>query len=99
MQAASKQSLYYKKANSSQDCWEGGEEPPFLLSYRGFYPLKMGGGTNMGSRKSWFSPIGLTQLTYISPCPIGVLGVEMSHKSHDFFALFFPLTESQDVRD
>ena len=38
-----KQSLYYRKANSSQESWEGGEEPPALLSYRGFYPLKMGG--------------------------------------------------------
>ena len=34
-----------------------------LLSYRGFYPLKMWGGvTNVGSRKMWFSPIGLAQL-------------------------------------
>ena len=24
----SKQSLYQRKANSSQGCWEGGEEPP-----------------------------------------------------------------------
>ena len=58
---ASKQSRYYRKANSSQDSWEGGEEPPSLLSYRGFYPLKMG-VTNMGSRKMWSSPIGLAQL-------------------------------------
>ena len=29
-QAASKQSLYYRKANGSQDSWEGGEEPPAL---------------------------------------------------------------------
>ena len=40
--AASKQSLYCRKANSSQDSWEGDEESPSLLSYRGFYPLKMG---------------------------------------------------------
>ena len=44
----------------------GGAESPSLLSHRGFYPLKMG-GTNMGSRKMWFSPIDLAQL------PISVL--------------------------
>ena len=60
--AASKQSLYYRKANNSQDCWEGGEEPPSLLSYRDFYLLK-DGGTNVGSRSLWFSPIGLAQLS------------------------------------
>ena len=65
-QAASKQSLYYRKTNSSQGCGKEGEEPPFLLSYRGFYPLKMG-GTSVGSRKMWFSPVGLAQL------PISVL--------------------------
>lgn len=59
-------SLYYRKANSSQGCWEMGEGQPPSLSYRGFYPLKMG-GTNVGSRKIWFSPIGLAQL------PISVL--------------------------
>lgn len=60
-QAISKQSLYYRKANSSQNSWEGEEEPPSLLSYKGFYPLKMG-VTNVRSRKMWFSPIGLAQL-------------------------------------
>ena len=64
--AASKQSLYYRKANSFQDSCEGGEESPSLLSYISFYPLKME-GTNVGSRKMWFSPIGLVQL------PISVL--------------------------
>ena len=44
----------------------------------------------MGSRKMWFSPIGLARLTYISPCPIGVLGVELSRKFYGFFVLFFP---------
>ena len=39
----------------------GEKSPPSLLSHRGFYPLKME-GTNMGSRKMWFSPIGLVQL-------------------------------------
>ena len=51
-QGASKQSLYCRKANSSQDSWEGEEESQLLLSYRGFYTLKMG-VTNVGSRKMW----------------------------------------------
>lgn len=67
----------------------GEEELPSLLSYRGFYPLKMG-GTNMGSRKMWFFSHWLCPITYIHPCPIGILGVGMSRKSHGFFALFFP---------
>ena len=37
----------------------GRRAPPFLLSYRGFYPLKMEGGTNAGPRGTWSSPIGL----------------------------------------
>ena len=49
-QAASKQRLYNRKANSSQDSWERREEPPSPLSHRGFYPLKMG-GTHVGSIK------------------------------------------------
>ena len=55
---SSKQSLYFRKTNSSQDSWEGEEASPSLFSYRGFYPLKMG-VTNVGSKKMWFSPIGL----------------------------------------
>ena len=40
----------------------GREKSPLSpLSYRGFYPLKMG-GTNMESRKMWFSPTDLAQL-------------------------------------
>ena len=64
-QAASKQSLYYGKGNNSQSCWERGRRAP-LLSYRGFYPLKMG-STNVESRRMWFSPTGLAQL------PVSVL--------------------------
>ena len=41
-----------------KDSWEGEAASPSLLSYRGFYPLKMG-VTNVGSKKMWFSPIGL----------------------------------------
>ena len=56
--ATSKQRLYYRKVNSSQDSWEAEEESPLLLSYRGFYPLKTGvGGTNMGSRNCGFLPL------------------------------------------
>ena len=43
----------------------------------------------MRSGKTWFSPIGLAQFTYISPCPIRVLGVEMSQKFYDFLVLVF----------
>ena len=39
---ASKQSLYYRQTNSSQDSWERGEKTPPLVFYRSFYPLKMG---------------------------------------------------------
>ena len=45
----------------------GEKSPCSLLSYRGFYPLKMGGGTNVGSRKMWLSPISLTQLPVSVP--------------------------------
>ena len=62
-QTASKQSLYYRKANSSQDSQEGEKESLSLLSHRGFYPLKME-VTNMGSRKMrFFSPLALP-ITY-----------------------------------
>ena len=97
-QTASKQSLYYRKANSSQDSQEGENESLSLLSHRGFYPLKMG-VTNMGSRKMCFFSHWPCPLPMISPCPIGVLAVEMSCKSYGFFALLFPQTESQEFRD
>ena len=60
-QAASNQSLYYRKANSSQGCWEEGEEPPLPIVLQGLLHLKDGGRTNVGSRKMFF-PIGLAQL-------------------------------------
>ena len=66
-QAASKLSLYYRKANSSQDSWEGEEEPPLSIVLKGGLSLKDGRGTTVRSRKMWFSPIGLAQL------PISVL--------------------------
>ena len=57
----SKQSLYYRKAKSTQGCWEGGEGPPLSIVLQGFYPLKMGGYPH-GVQKDVFSPIGLAQL-------------------------------------
>ena len=45
----------------------GEKSPLSLLSYRGFYLLKVGRGTKVGFRKMWFSPIGLVQL------PVSVL--------------------------
>ena len=55
---SSKQSLYYRKANDSRDSWEGEEESPSLLSYRGFYPLKMGVPT-WGPERCGFLPLAL----------------------------------------
>ena len=63
LQAASKQSLYYRKANSH--C--GGEEHPLLYCPIGVFNLLKMGSTKVGSRKMLFSPIGLAQL------PISVL--------------------------
>ena len=74
-----------QEASSSQGCWERGEEPPFLLSYRGFYPLKMGGVQKDVVFSHWPCSV-----TCVSLCPIGVLGVEMSCKFYGFFALLFP---------
>ena len=65
--AASKQSLYYRKANSSQGCWEVGEEHPSLFSYRGFHPLNMGGGLlTLGSERCGFLPLALPNYLYQS---------------------------------
>ena len=41
----------------------GEKNPPSLLSYRDFYLLEVGRGTSVGSRKIWFSPSGLAQLS------------------------------------
>ena len=43
-----------------------GKKSPLLLSYRGFYPLKME-VPHMGSRKLWLSPIGLARLPVSVP--------------------------------
>ena len=81
-----------RKQKAPRAAGRGEKSPSSRLSYRGFYPLKMGGyhrGVQKWVFSHWPCPV-----TYISPCPIGVLGAEMSHKSHGFFALFFPQTES-----
>ena len=72
-QVASKQSLYYRKANSSQDSQERGEEPLSLLSYRGFYPLKM--GVQHGVQKIvFFPPLALPNYLYQSLSNMGFRG-------------------------
>ena len=77
------------KQIASRTAGRGRRAPPSLLFYRFSFSFK-DGGYQHGVQKDvvfshWPCPI-----TYISPCPIGVLGVEMSHKSHGFFALLFP---------
>ena len=66
----------------------GRRAPHSLFFCRGFYPLKMGGHQHGGQKDVVFShwPCSITS---ISPDPIGVLGVETSHKFYDFFVLLF----------
>ena len=78
-QVESKQSLYYRKANSSQDSWDGGEEPAFSIVLQGFLSLKDGGGYQHGVQKNVVFSYLPCLITYVSPCPIGVLGVKMFH--------------------
>ena len=48
-----------------------GEEPPFsLLSYRGFYSLKLGGGYQRGVQRDVVFSHWPYSVTHISPCPI-----------------------------
>ena len=87
-QAVSKQSLFTGKQTAPRTAGgRGGEEATSIVLW-GFYPLKMGvykcGVQKYVVFSHWHCPI------IISPCPIGVLGVEMSHKSQGFFALLFP---------
>ena len=67
------------------------------LSYRGFYSLKMGGYQH-GVHKEVVFFHWPCSITYISPCSIGVLGVEISHKSH-LFLFFFPFLPVNWVTD
>ena len=73
-----------------------GEKSPHLLwSHRGFYPLKMRGGDQYGVQKGVVFFHWPCLVTCISPCPVGVLRVEISHKSHVGF--FFLLFSSQKL--
>ena len=60
-QAASKQKSLLHKSKQFPGQLGVGRRAPSLLSYRVFYPLKMG-VINVESRKMWFSPIGIAQL-------------------------------------
>ena len=60
--------------------------PP--LSYRDFYPLKMGGVPMWGPERCGFLLLALPSYLYQS-LSNRCLGVEMSPKSHNFFVLFF----------
>ena len=88
-QAASKQSLFITGRQIAGRAAGCGEKSLLsLLSYSGFYPLRMGVYQH-GVQKNVFFSHWPCPITYISPCPIGVSGVEMSHKSHGFFDVFF----------
>ena len=70
------------KQTAPRTAGRGKKSPPL------YCPIGMG-GTKVLQQDVVFSHWPCS-VTYISPCPIGVLGVEMSHKSHSFFALLFP---------
>ena len=65
-----------------------GEKSPLSIVLEGFLSLK-DGGYQRGVLKDVVFSHRHCPMTFISPCPIGVLRVEMSHKSHGFFALLF----------
>ena len=67
-----------------------GEKSPLLYGPIGFLSLKDGEGHQRGVQKDvvfsrWPHPV-----PYISPCPIGVLGVEMAPKFYGLSVLLFP---------
>ena len=65
----------------------GEKSPRSLLSYRGFYPLKTGGGYQHGVQKDVVFSYWPCPVTYISLCPVGFLGVEISCKVYGFIVL------------
>ena len=68
---------------------EGEEESPhFLLFYGGFYFLRTG-GTNLESRHHSFSHWPCP-VTYIRPCSIGFLEMDMPDRFDGYFILLFP---------
>ena len=66
-----------------------GEEPPSLLSLRDF-PLK---GEERLQKDVVYSHWPCS-VTFVSPCPVGALGVETSPKFSGFFVLVFPWMRS-----
>ena len=61
----SKQSLYQRKANSSQGCWEGGEEPPPPIVLNRVLSLKGGGQVpTWGPERCGFLPLALLNYPY-----------------------------------
>ena len=60
--------------------WEGEKSPLSLLSFRGFYFLKRA-GHQRGVQKDVVFSHQPCLITCISPCPIGLLGLEMSSVS------------------
>ena len=83
---SSKQVFITGKQRAPMAAVRGEKSPSSLLSYSSFYPLKMGGGVvyQRAVQKDvvfsqWPCPV-----TYISPCAIEILRVEMSHKLYDF---------------
>ena len=66
----------------------GKKSPPLYCSIGGFYSLKMGGYQH-GVQKDVVFFHWPCSVTFISPCPIGVLEVELPRKFYGFFALLF----------
>ena len=68
----------------------GEKKSPLSLSFfRSFYSLKMW-GYQRGVQKGVVFSHWPCSITYISPCPIGLLWLGMSNSFTGFFVLFFP---------
>ena len=67
----------------------GKKTPPFSIVLQRFLSLKGGEKHQNGVQKDVVFSHWLCSITYISPCPIGVLEVEMYRKFYGFFALLF----------
>ena len=65
-----------------------GEKSSTLYCLIGFLSLK-DGGFQRGVQKDVVFSHWPCLVTCISPCPVRVLGVEMSHKFYDFFVVLF----------
>ena len=78
------------KQTAPRAAGSGEKSPLSLLSYRVFYSWKLGGGYQRGVQRDVVFSHWPYSITYISPCPIGLLGLEMSFKFYGFFVLLFP---------